>query len=379
MTSPSRLSRARLTRLAVALLVSATAVACGSDDKASTATDAATDDSTASTPTAATDSFPVTVTHAFGESVVPTEPKRVVVAGLNEADYLYSLGVAPVGVHEWWGEYPYATGPWADATRVALGAEPEVLEGVRHQRRVGRLAGARPDRRHVPRHRPEHVRPPVRPSLRWSPPPPSYETWGTPWREQLRLIAGAVGRTDTSRGGHHRRQRKDRTDQGRVPELRRGARSTPAASTMRACSPPTRATTSATRCSPSWACRCPPSSTRWPTASTSRISSEQFELLDQLDTFIWLDDTGKARGKGGDGPDLHRRPSCTPRVDRSSRRATWCWRCRSTRRCRFRTSSTSWRRCWKPRSTATLPLPFPPDVLCGSEFGVPSPSKVNGR
>ncbi|OZE93815.1 ABC transporter substrate-binding protein [Rhodococcus sp. 15-2388-1-1a] len=69
--------------------------------------------------------FPVTIEHAFGETVVPEEPTRIVVAGYTEQDTVLALGVIPVGVTEWYGEQPYATWPWAQA---ALGdAQPEVL------------------------------------------------------------------------------------------------------------------------------------------------------------------------------------------------------------------------------------------------------------
>ncbi|AJW39826.1 ABC-type Fe3+-siderophore transport system, periplasmic iron-binding component [Rhodococcus sp. B7740] len=69
--------------------------------------------------------FPVTIEHAFGETVVPDEPTRVVVAGYTEQDTVLALGVIPVGVTEWYGNQPYATWPWAQA---ALGdAQPEVL------------------------------------------------------------------------------------------------------------------------------------------------------------------------------------------------------------------------------------------------------------
>ena len=39
--------------------------------------------------------FPATVTHKFGETVVPEEPKRVVSVGVTEQDVLLQLGVVP--------------------------------------------------------------------------------------------------------------------------------------------------------------------------------------------------------------------------------------------------------------------------------------------
>lgn len=81
--------------------------------------------------------FPVTVEHAFGETTVDSEPKRVVSVGYTEQDTLLALGVKPVGVTEWYGEQPYATWPWAQE---ALGdSQPEVLDisdGFQYERIV---------------------------------------------------------------------------------------------------------------------------------------------------------------------------------------------------------------------------------------------------
>lgn len=139
--------------------------------------------------------FPFTVEHAFGETEIPAEPKRVVVAGLNEADFLYSLGVAPVGVHEWWGGYPYATGPWADDARKEVGAEPEVQQ--EWDINVEWVAAQKPDLIIATYHdldeamykKLSSIAPVVAQHA-------DYEVWTTPWREQLRQIGEAVGRSD---------------------------------------------------------------------------------------------------------------------------------------------------------------------------------------
>ena len=113
-------------RLRSALVTAALALplllaACGSDDSESPA---AGDPATSGA--AEGGSFPATVEHKFGETVVPEEPKRVVSVGVSEQDVLLQLGVVPVGVTEWYGEQPDATWPWAHD--LLDGAHPEVLK-----------------------------------------------------------------------------------------------------------------------------------------------------------------------------------------------------------------------------------------------------------
>ena len=84
--------------------------------------------------------FPVTLQHAFGSTVVPAPPKRIACVGLTEHDAVLALGMTPVAVTEWFGEFPYATWPWA---KDMLGdAKPEVLsmaDGIQIER-VAQLA-----------------------------------------------------------------------------------------------------------------------------------------------------------------------------------------------------------------------------------------------
>src|SRR6478735_3585864 len=112
-------------RLRSALVTAALALplllaACGSDDSESPAAGGPTSSGAAGGGT-----FPATVPHKYGETVVPEEPKRVVSVGVTEQDVLLQLGVVPVGVTEWYGDQPDATWPWAHD--LLDGAQPEVL------------------------------------------------------------------------------------------------------------------------------------------------------------------------------------------------------------------------------------------------------------
>lgn len=74
-----------------------------------------------------TGAFPVTITHAFGTTTIPAEPKRVVAIGFNEADFVLALGVLPVGVRDFTGEYDETKRPWAQ--QALAGAQPVVVGG----------------------------------------------------------------------------------------------------------------------------------------------------------------------------------------------------------------------------------------------------------
>lgn len=137
--------------------------------------------------------WPVRIKDAYGTTIIPAAPKRVLVVGLHEQDFLYALGIAPVGVHEWFGGQPYATWPWAEARRRALNATPSVqrgadidLEWVWHLHPdliIATYASMDSD---------EYAK-----LSRIAPvvgPPDGYPVWGAPWQAEMRLIAAATGR-----------------------------------------------------------------------------------------------------------------------------------------------------------------------------------------
>lgn len=124
--------RRLMTTATTALLLAVGLAACGGDDEPPAP---ATSDGAAA--------FPVTLTHKFGTTVVPAEPKRIVVVGLVEQDALLAVGVVPVATTEWFGEHPGAVWPWAQ-DELGSAAKPEVLtntDGIQFEK----VAAQRPD------------------------------------------------------------------------------------------------------------------------------------------------------------------------------------------------------------------------------------------
>ena len=69
--------------------------------------------------------FPLTVTHSRGTTAIPAEPRRIACVGYSDQDPFLALGLRPVAVTDWYGDYPFATWPWAQDE---LGdAQPVVL------------------------------------------------------------------------------------------------------------------------------------------------------------------------------------------------------------------------------------------------------------
>lgn len=70
--------------------------------------------------------FPITIEHKFGTTVIEQQPERVASVDYNGADNLLALGVQPVAIRYWYGDYPRAVWPWAEEL---LSTEPAILKG----------------------------------------------------------------------------------------------------------------------------------------------------------------------------------------------------------------------------------------------------------
>ena len=76
---------------------------------------------------AVAEDWPRTFESRFGTAVIEAPPERVVSLSYQNHDNFLALGVVPVGLRWWYGDYPRAVWPWAEA---ALGdAEPYVFRG----------------------------------------------------------------------------------------------------------------------------------------------------------------------------------------------------------------------------------------------------------
>ncbi|WFR74319.1 iron-siderophore ABC transporter substrate-binding protein [Prescottella defluvii] len=84
-----------------------------------------------------------TIAHKYGEATAPADAQRVVSVGYNDQDALLALGAVPVGVFDWYGDYPNAVWPWAQGL---LGeAKPAIVGSASTGIDVEKVAAAGPD------------------------------------------------------------------------------------------------------------------------------------------------------------------------------------------------------------------------------------------
>ncbi|MGB6181543.1 MAG: iron-siderophore ABC transporter substrate-binding protein [Rhodococcus sp. (in: high G+C Gram-positive bacteria)] len=136
-----------------------------------------------------------TVSTKFGDVTAPADPARVVSVGYNDHDTLLALGVVPVGVFDWYGNYPSATWPWAQS---ALGdASPEIVGNTAAGIDVEKVASVNPDLivgTYAGVTQSEYdTLSQLAPTVTQ---PDGFADFGIPWRDQTTLIGDAVGKPD---------------------------------------------------------------------------------------------------------------------------------------------------------------------------------------
>jgi iron complex transport system substrate-binding protein len=169
-----------------------TAVATGTEVATTTASGAG----TTSASGGATDPFPVTLTHAFGETTIAAEPARVVTWGWGSADAAIAMGVVPVAIpfQEYGGDAEGVL-PWIrEAVTAEGGTLPTILPNTPDAPPFEAIAAARPDLILAPY---SGITESDYGLLTAIAPTVAYpgEAWATPWRETIEIVGSALGRS----------------------------------------------------------------------------------------------------------------------------------------------------------------------------------------
>jgi iron complex transport system substrate-binding protein len=196
--------RTRRLATAAVLTVALLGAACGGDDdEASPDDEAAAEGGSAAGDGAGAEAgtFPASVEHRYGTTEVAEAPERVVTLGFSDQDMVLAFGVAPVAVTDWYGDYEYATWPWAqdelgDAQPTVLnrGAftgeqafDYEEIASLEPDLIIGLYTGMEEDEYDTL----SQIAPTVAPSA-------DYPDYGMPWQEATRIVGQALGQADAA-------------------------------------------------------------------------------------------------------------------------------------------------------------------------------------
>ena len=146
--------------------------------------------------TAEAQEFPVTIAHAYGETVIPAEPHRIVTWGWGNHDALLALGVVPVAMpFSTYGGGEDGLHPWVAEKLAELGAATPIQLSDSQDIPYEQIAAAKPDviiavfsgidaEQYA---RLSQIAPTVAfPDAAWS----------TPWEDVTRIIGKVVGKSD---------------------------------------------------------------------------------------------------------------------------------------------------------------------------------------
>lgn len=142
---------------------------------------------------AAADEVLISIDHKFGTMELTEVPERVLTIGYSEQDPVLALGVVPIAIRDWFGDYPYGVWPWAQDE---LGdAEPTLLQMTHGELNFEQIAELDPDlivATHSGITEEEYAfLSEIAPVLAQ---PAEYPDFGVPWQVQTQLIGQALGR-----------------------------------------------------------------------------------------------------------------------------------------------------------------------------------------
>lgn len=173
-TLPRRLSAVLLT----VVLGTGALAACGDSDGDSDGDDKSTADSAADT------GFPRTIKHAMGSTEIPAQPQKVVVLDTGELDDVTLLGVKPVGAVS---PHFKTAGGFPSYLKGKIGGVKDV--GPMEEPNLELIASLKPDLILSSKVRHEKVYD----KLKGIAPTVFTETTGSPWKENLKVHAKALG------------------------------------------------------------------------------------------------------------------------------------------------------------------------------------------
>lgn len=178
-----------LAALAAASLIALTGCETGSTDGATKAQTETKADA---------DAFPVTIEHAFGETTIDAEPKRVATVGWTDQDHALALGVVPVGATKiTWGGNANGSTDWFDEEIEEVGAEAPVRYDDTDGVPVDEIAKTNPD---VILATNSGITKQDYDKLTKIAPVVAYPEapWVTPWQTSLETVGKALGRTSVA-------------------------------------------------------------------------------------------------------------------------------------------------------------------------------------
>ena len=144
------------------------------------------------TPAAFAQTFPVTIDHVYGQTSIPSEPKRIVTWGWGNEDAAIALGVIPVGMpFQSYGGGDDGIQPWV-ATALA-GATPPTILPNSTEPPFEQIAALRPDliiavfsgitaEQYA-------LFSQIAPTVAYS-----GDAWSTPWQDVTRTVGVALGK-----------------------------------------------------------------------------------------------------------------------------------------------------------------------------------------
>ncbi|WP_431805064.1 iron-siderophore ABC transporter substrate-binding protein [Microbacterium sp. bgisy203] len=159
---------------------------CASSGSAPSSTDGAAD----------SDAFPVTITHALGETTIPAQPERVATISWGNQDVALALGVVPVGmdaqVWSWTGNADPGVYEWTSDKLAELGGDEPTLFDVTDGIDFEAIADTTPD---VILAAQSGLTEEEYGTLSDIAPVVAYPDipWFTPWRTQITMNAEALG------------------------------------------------------------------------------------------------------------------------------------------------------------------------------------------